>query len=268
MERKEELEILIENQKSKLEKFWEKANKTVDGLIEQTRLFIVNFAKEHGEDVSEVLTLRMTQDSIHPALKDCSFGDIVDIRERTMFDKDGNRSKPYLECSYGSSGISQKSPMIEFTKLKLRGLLISEVGKDITGESTLMSLIKSNMSCIRNENKEGFDMENELRSLQSELQKILFDEVVDGVINAGGVKLPEPVNVRIRNNDSRRKFIDELVIEKSTTFTITIKYLYQGEEVDTYRQNTYEARRDIHAYVKLSEEIRDNKEEFDPLANL
>jgi hypothetical protein len=260
MERKEELEILIENQQSKLEKFWEKANKTIDGLIEQTRIFIANFAKEHGEDISETLVLRMHEEGVYPALKGCSFGDVIDIRLRKEY-IDGGVYETYLEVGGGSSGLGQKSEDIEFVKAKLRGLLTEEVRKDIKGESTLVSLMKSNMSCINNEKKAGREMEAELQKLKHELSKILFDEVVDEVIDAGGVKLPEPVNTYIRNSDNRRTWVDQLVIEKATDKSITIKYLNQGVEQDTYRQSVYEARRDIHAIVKLSEEIRDKKQE-------
>lgn len=261
MKRKEELEILIENQKNKLSEFWENANRQINALVEQTRLFIVNFMKEHGEDVGEDLTLRMYEEGVHPHLKGCTFGDIVDIRLRKDYDKDGGYTT-HIECGYGSSGVGQKSGRPEFVKLKIRALLLEEVWKDIAGESPLIALMKSNMNAINNEKKVGREMEAELNKLKHELDTILFNEVVDGVINNGGIKLPAPVSVRIRNIDSRRTWFDQLVIEKATDKSITIKYLNEGVEQDTYRQSVADASRDIHSIVKLSEE---NAAKFDPL---
>ena len=163
-------------------------------------------------------------------------------------DRRYNDKREY-SIGYFSTGVSESSTQ-DLYYLELLG----KISKDFRTKKTFIKELAKALKTIRGFTKKTNELHSIERSLKHEKSELIQKDIVNKILSDKGIKLKASTRGFIRDTDSRQSYVRELKILKKTDNTITIQYINDGGyEIDTYRQNIYDAERTLVTYFRRYE---------------
>jgi hypothetical protein len=211
MNRKEELQILIDHKQKEFENMSDLLKDMLNNIAEGLKGVLINSIGIKKELIGRV-RLSDSYAWVVFQLEDGSktSGDL------TIYTK--NYLRKEISLGWYSSGAS-KTEMVNLIYLECVGKIANDIREAGCIESFLDEAYRE-----YNETQSVFNrLDIELRSLKHELHNIKMSELDELILNQGGVRF-EKTLVYIKDSDRRREYVDFVEITKVSDKTMTLTY--------------------------------------------
>jgi len=230
-ERIKELESLIKIEEAKVQSWNEAVNKACELVQKKFIALFEKLAKKHGDNVDGKIQVSLSEDSVKPTLEGARWTEICSLRRRGVKSYEKKEGvDPYYEVNFGSTSYDQNDDKLNFTKMKILGIICGELGEHKEGKSEFFKQVDTLFN-ERMQAEDGkhdirtklFELENEERTLRSEIRKEEDAKRLAEIFEAGFFEFPEGYYEHIKSNDTYATMFHKITFEKLKN-TTTIKF--------------------------------------------